>query len=138
MTRLLPTILLLSGFTAATLVQREEAKYPDYGLLKTCPGYKASNVKTTSSGLTADLTITGECNAYGEDLDNLVLQVTYESGEFVTLCPIPAQEVADDRWSFLDSRLHVKIQDADLQVYQVPEEVVPRPASQLVGAGDSL
>jgi alpha-glucosidase len=51
--------------------------------LAACPGYKASNVQTTSSGLTADLTLAGTaCNAYGTDLKDLVLQVTYEEGLF--------------------------------------------------------
>jgi alpha-glucosidase len=49
--------------------------------LVNCLGYKASNVKTTSSGLTADLTLVGAaCNAYGEDITQLVLQVVYEAG----------------------------------------------------------
>lgn len=47
-----------------------------------CPGYKASNVKQTTSGLTADLKLAGEpCNAYGEDLEDLVLSVEYQTGE---------------------------------------------------------
>jgi len=49
--------------------------------LAACPGYKASNVKTTATGLTADLTLAGTaCNAYGTDIDDLVLSVSYDSG----------------------------------------------------------
>ncbi|KAI9654492.1 MAG: hypothetical protein M1821_006582 [Bathelium mastoideum] len=45
-----------------------------------CPGYKASNVKETTSGLTADLTIAGkECNVYGNDVRDLILSVQYQS-----------------------------------------------------------
>jgi len=67
------------GFFAA--VGFAQSKYPDNDLLSKCPGYKASNVKTTSNGLTADLTLSGKaCNAYGSDLENLRLQVKYETG----------------------------------------------------------
>ena len=48
----------------------------------TCPGYKATNVqKNGGSIVSADLTLAGAaCNVYGTDLDNLVLQVEYETG----------------------------------------------------------
>lgn len=47
-----------------------------------CPGYTASNVEVSSSGLTADLSLAGEaCNVYGEDLEDLILEVTYETSE---------------------------------------------------------
>jgi len=36
-----------------------------------------------------------------------------------------------------DQRLHVKIQDAADQVYQVPESVLPRPASDSASAGSA-
>jgi len=50
--------------------------------LASCPGYKASNVKTSGSGLTADLNLAGKpCNVYGDDLKNLRLDVTYETGK---------------------------------------------------------
>lgn len=54
---------------------------PSNDLLSACPGYTATNVKTTSSGLTADLTLAGKaCNVYGTDLKNLVLEVSYDTG----------------------------------------------------------
>lgn len=50
--------------------------------LASCPGYKSSNVKTTASTLTADLSLAGSaCNVYGTDLTNLTLQVVYETGK---------------------------------------------------------
>lgn len=50
--------------------------------LELCPGYKASNVKTSDTGLTADLTLAGPaCNIYGTDLKNLILEVSYDTGE---------------------------------------------------------
>ncbi|OJJ45732.1 hypothetical protein ASPZODRAFT_133597 [Penicilliopsis zonata CBS 506.65] len=74
-----------------------------------CPGYKAFNVAETINSVTADLVLAGEpCNTYGTDLKNLKLLVEYES----------------------EDRLHVMIYDADEQVYQVPESVVPRPGSK--------
>ncbi len=76
---------LFSGAAAATaLIPRQEEikQYPDYSLLEGCPGYSASNVETTRNTLTADLTLAGEaCNAYGTDLEELTLEVTYETSE---------------------------------------------------------
>lgn len=70
--------LLLAGLASGAAVQRDtagDAKLTD------CPGYSASNVKITDSGLTAELTLAGKaCNAYGDDVKDLVLEVTYETG----------------------------------------------------------
>lgn len=55
--------------------------------LEKCPGYKASNVKTTSHDIKADLHLAGaKCNAYGKDLDNLKLDVTVETCEYIASC----------------------------------------------------
>lgn len=49
--------------------------------ISSCPGYSASNIRTSSNGLTASLKLAGQaCNAYGTDLSELVLQVEYETG----------------------------------------------------------
>ncbi|KAK7746389.1 hypothetical protein SLS53_002348 [Cytospora paraplurivora] len=89
----------------STLTTRD---YPSDDALASCPGYEVSNIMTTPTGLTADLTLAGPaCNAYGDDLQDLTLEVTYET----------------------DTRLHVKIQDTASSVYQVPESVFPRPNS---------
>lgn len=99
--------------TAGVLISRD---YPSDQPLTACPGYRATNVHTTATGLTADLKLAGKaCNVYGTDLDNLILEVTYET----------------------DNRLHVKIQDAANQVYQVPASVLPRPAASGVDASAS-
>lgn len=46
-----------------------------------CPGYTASAVTTTETGLTAQLTLAGPgCNTYGIDLENLTLLVEYQTG----------------------------------------------------------
>ncbi|KAK0880551.1 hypothetical protein LTR87_005673 [Friedmanniomyces endolithicus] len=45
-----------------------------------CPGYTASNPQNTSSGFTADLTLAGaHCQAYGNDINDLTLEVQYQS-----------------------------------------------------------
>ncbi|TLD21839.1 Glycoside hydrolase family 31 [Venturia nashicola] len=94
-------VLLLPATSASVITQRQ----PTAGL-ESCPGYTASNIAPTTNGLTADLKLAGPaCNTYGQDLDNLKLSVVYETA----------------------TRLHVKIYDADQDVYQVPESVLPRP-----------
>lgn len=63
---------------SATILPRAATDDP----LASCPGYKASNVKTTASSLTADLSLAGAaCNVYGTDLTGLTLQVVYETGK---------------------------------------------------------
>ncbi|KAK4443111.1 putative glycoside hydrolase [Podospora aff. communis PSN243] len=100
---------LLSVGLLAVAGLAQDLVYPEYDKLSKCPGYKASNVKTSSTGLTATLTLAGAaCNVYGDDLKELRLEVSYET----------------------DSRLHVKIQDPANNVYQVPASVFPRPSSK--------
>ncbi|OOF95272.1 glycoside hydrolase family 31 protein [Aspergillus carbonarius ITEM 5010] len=87
------------------------------GSSRECPGYKASNIQTNATSLTADLTLAGApCNTYGTDLKDLRLLVEYQT----------------------DERLHVIIYDADEQVYQVPESVLPRVGSGESSRNDSL
>ncbi|OTB04024.1 glycoside hydrolase family 31 protein [Hypoxylon sp. CI-4A] len=98
---------LMAATASAAAVARRD--YASDDPLTACPGYTASNVVKSASGLTADLKLAGEaCNVYGTDLDDLVLQVSYDT----------------------ETRLHVKIQDAANNVYQIPESVLPRPESQ--------
>lgn len=97
--------LSLSGLASAAILPRDDTANDK---LAGCPGYRASNVKTTASGMTADLTLAGKaCNVYGDDLKDLTLSVTYET----------------------DNRVHVKIQDKGNQVYQIPESVFTRSTS---------
>lgn len=47
-----------------------------------CPGYTASNVVKSDSGLTADLTLSGDaCNAYSDDIKDLKLLVEYQTSK---------------------------------------------------------
>ncbi|KAL4799677.1 glycosyl hydrolases family 31-domain-containing protein [Aspergillus venezuelensis] len=74
--------------------------------LSSCPGYKATKHWETKSGFYADLSLAGQaCNVYGTDLPDLKLEVEYQT----------------------EDRLHVKILDTNNTVYQVPDEVFPRP-----------
>ena len=51
-------------------------------VVEDCPGYKASNVVKTASGLTADLKLAGDpCDAFGQDIPDLKLLVEHQTGE---------------------------------------------------------
>ncbi|KAK0932415.1 hypothetical protein LTR29_016018 [Friedmanniomyces endolithicus] len=94
----------------------EERQSSNATFLSTCPDYKASNVKTTSTGLSADLTLAGTaCNAYSSDISDLTLTVEYQT----------------------DECLHVKNQDAANQIYQVPPSVFTRPSTSNGSSGNS-
>lgn len=55
-----------------------------------CSGYKASNVKESSTGVSADLTLAGmACNVYGNDINELSLAVEYQSKERVSVRIFP-------------------------------------------------
>jgi alpha-glucosidase len=76
-----------------------------------CPGYTASNVAKTSQGFTADLTISGpNCQAFGNDIAELILEVNYQTTD----------------------RLNVKIYpqylgESNRTRYILPSEIVPSP-----------
>ncbi|TFK33736.1 glycosyl hydrolases family 31-domain-containing protein [Crucibulum laeve] len=75
--------------------------------VSSCPGYTLGSVKETKTGLTAQLSLAGSaCNAFGNDIANLTIQVTYES----------------------KTRLHVNIFDTADKQFTIPESVVERPA----------
>ena len=95
--------------------------------LSACPGYDASNVKSSGSTLTADLHLAGPaCNVYGNDLANLTLTVTYDTGAYNPMI------IIDDTNQPAENRIHVKIADPKEEVYQVPETVLPRPSPKNV------
>lgn len=98
-----------------------------------CPGYVASNVHYSSDKIvSADLSLAGTaCNVYGADLVDLKLLVEYQTGE-----PGFPPTFCDNQLTGTDKRLHVKIFDDAEQVYQVPESVVPRPATGDIDNGD--
>ncbi|KAK0561739.1 hypothetical protein OC844_003052 [Tilletia horrida] len=77
------------------------------GSIESCPGYRATDVQTSSHGLTARLELAGpECHAFGAvDYANLTLLVNYDSA----------------------NRLHVKIADADNIAPVIPEALLKYP-----------
>ena len=61
--------LLLGLFSGATAASIDD-----------CPGYTATNIVQSSTGLTADLSLAGPaCNVYGYDLGELKLLVEYQT-----------------------------------------------------------
>lgn len=116
---MLGTLLLLAPLVGATAIEPRDVQ---------CPGYKASNVKESPNSLTADLQLAGTpCNTFGDDLQSLKLLVEYQTG---TSSPVRSEVKLTKQ----DKRLHVMIHDADEEVYQVPEYVLPRPEN---GGGTS-
>ena len=72
-------LFLAATASAAALVLRDTSPSDP---LAACPGYKASNIKETATGLTADLSLAGDaCDVYGTDLEDLILEVSYDTGE---------------------------------------------------------
>ncbi|KAF9731133.1 hypothetical protein PMIN06_008583 [Paraphaeosphaeria minitans] len=84
-----------------------------------CPGYKASQVKESGSGLTAVLTLAGApCNVYGNDIEVLNLKVEYQSVNRLAINISPAHiDASNSSW------------------YIVPEDLIPRPKADST-AGD--
>ena len=68
-------LALLRSVSGAAVLRRQSA-----GNIDDCPGYSASDIVNTDTGLTAKLTLAGPaCNAYGADVQNLRLAVNYDS-----------------------------------------------------------
>ncbi|KAG8869470.1 hypothetical protein FRB97_001206 [Tulasnella sp. 331] len=72
--------------------------------VSSCPGYTLSDLENFQNGFTAKLTLAGTpCNAFGSDIADLAIQVTYETS----------------------ARLHVNIYDSSKTQFTVPEYIVP-------------
>ena len=72
---------MISTFGAAALLLWGSLRRVLSQDLGSCPGYTASDVVQTDSGLTASLTLAGDtCNCYGYDLPDLTLLVEYQTG----------------------------------------------------------
>lgn len=79
-------------------------------------GYKVDSVTASSTGgISAQLSILDQCNAYGTDIPSLTLSVEYETAQ----------------------RLHVHIYDTPLHQYQLDDSILPRPQRTLSG-GDAV
>ncbi|KAG8684898.1 hypothetical protein FRC08_013425 [Ceratobasidium sp. 394] len=99
-------------YDSTSLASRQSsAPNPD-----SCKGYTAKNVKTTSYGMTAQLSLAADCGIYGKDIEQLKLEVTYED----------------------KSRIHVKIGDLAGKRYEVPKSVFPRPTSKVSSSSSDI
>ncbi|KAG8221683.1 glycoside hydrolase family 31 protein [Butyriboletus roseoflavus] len=109
-------LAVLGGLSLATtlawgrhssLLQRQSTSNVTYSLNVTdCPGYTLGSLTESQYGLTAQLSLAGTpCNAFGTDITNLTIEVTYQS----------------------QTTLHVKISDTANQQFTIPESVVERP-----------
>ena len=70
-----------------------------------CPGYTASNVKTSDTSITADLALAGSpCNVYGTDVDALSLFVEYQTDQRLHVSIIPTTITpANESWYILST-----------------------------------
>ncbi|KAK7045115.1 glycoside hydrolase family 31 protein [Favolaschia claudopus] len=76
--------------------------------VSTCPGYTLSALSETQNGFTAHLDLAGPaCNAFGTDIANLTIQVTYET----------------------QTRLHVNLFDTANSQFTVPDSVISLPGA---------
>ncbi|KAF9220372.1 glycoside hydrolase family 31 protein [Gyrodon lividus] len=110
--------LLLGGLSFATalawgrhpfLLQRQSSSNITYSMNVTdCPGYTLGSLTESEYSLTAQLSLAGPaCNAFGTDIKNLTIELTYQS----------------------QTTLHVKIYDTANQQFTIPESVIERPAA---------
>ncbi|KZP31568.1 glycoside hydrolase family 31 protein [Athelia psychrophila] len=96
----------MAASTAASVVPTLSSNVTFSLNTTSCPGYTVGKVDKSSTGLTASLYLAGPaCNAFGTDLANLTVQVTYEQQE----------------------RLRVHIYDTAEKQWQAPASLVPRP-----------
>ncbi|PCH40075.1 glycoside hydrolase family 31 protein [Wolfiporia cocos MD-104 SS10] len=85
----------------------EFAEHPAFsGNISGCPGYTLTSLTETRTGLSAFLSLAGPaCNAYGNDISDLTLEVTYEENQ----------------------RLHVNIYDSARVQFTIPFSVISLP-----------
>jgi alpha-glucosidase len=87
-----------------------------------CPGYKASNVRSTSHGFTADLDLAGPpCNVYGNDIEALTLIFEYQASGRIHLEILPRYITAEN-----------------LTWFVLPETLIPKPAAEAGVDADGL
>lgn len=87
-----------------------------------CPGYSASNVVRTISGLTATLKLAGTaCNLYGTDIETLNLTVEYQSADRLAVKISPAV-----------------IDSSNASQYIIPDNIVQRPSTDPDADASSL
>ena len=84
----IPTLSASVNDAPSLVPNIEDPAAPDAQNL--CPGYIASNVATTASGYTADLTLAGDpCNVYGNDIVDLSIIVEYQNQKRLSVKILP-------------------------------------------------
>ena len=76
-------------------------------MASSCRGYAVDEVKDHRDGVSALLKLKNTCRIHGPDVQTLQLDVRFET----------------------DTRIHIKLSDADRVRFEVPESVLPRPGS---------
>ncbi|KAF2168529.1 glycoside hydrolase family 31 protein [Zasmidium cellare ATCC 36951] len=67
-----------------------------------CPGYTASNVHNSTDGFNAELTIAGShCQAFGNDIDDLLLEVQYQTQDRLNVKIYPRYIGDNNRTQYL-------------------------------------
>jgi alpha-glucosidase len=91
--------------------------------LESRPSCKFTNVVTSGSKLSADLSIAGmACNVHAPDVQTLKLEAHYKTGMIFLSSSV---NLSDHRSP--ETRLHLIISDPAHDRYEVPESVFPRP-----------
>jgi alpha-glucosidase len=103
-TRIIPTLPPQINALPSLTPTIEDPTAPDS---QSCPGYKASNIAQTGHGFTADLTIAGaNCQAFGNDVADLVLEVQYQAKERLNVRIYPRHIAPQNSsWFILPSTL---------------------------------
>jgi alpha-glucosidase len=79
-----------------------------------CPGYRASNVQTSSTGVTAHLTLNGTaCNVYGTDVRDLDLTVEYQTSSRLHVNIRPSHVTSQNQSWYLLSTDYVPAADQE-------------------------
>ncbi|KAF7791040.1 hypothetical protein EIP86_002000 [Pleurotus ostreatoroseus] len=72
--------ILLPALSFLAVVGGSYATHVDPRVLDACPGYRATHISSEGTTLNATLVLAGEaCNVFGNDIEQLELQVTYET-----------------------------------------------------------
>lgn len=78
-------LLLAAGSALGQEARRQQVALSNSSIthsfnVSTCPGYTLRDFSETQNGFTAKLDLAGlACNAFGADIANLTIQVTYET-----------------------------------------------------------
>ena len=91
------------------------------------PGYTLSHLDENEFGLTAQLNLAGKpCNAFGNDILNLSIEITYETiTRYALQFIMSSVALTIFHWTYY--RLHVHIYDTANKQFRIPESIISRP-----------